>query len=309
MPTWHDFDSFVPPGQRLCLDLDWCEKTPTRWGCRWKKSEGSERLEYASMVMTPMHHAPITFHFNTYRSVQDSETAPATLYVVNLLGKSWFSFSLEVLWFYLMLSWCWGCYYISYYVFDWIFFQLRWFGFSHVFVRISIVPLPSNGAWLRRVTGKMSVWAPFVMCSHAHVDHTGQSFYTQKRSDLRAWIIFSWSTPNISCCHQWCHLLGSSCRIQQTRERRGSQSCHSALPQVTRSPWSQETLAKQQWAPEHTRTESDFNNSFGSWRSSIMAVPFLKRNAAMCPVPGAPMSALSPAAMLEDAEVSHGQKL
>lgn len=107
------------------------------------------------------------------------------------------------------------------------------------------------------------------------------------------------------------------------------QPCHSALPQVTRSPSSQQTLAKQQWAaPEHTRTESDFNNSFGSWRSSIMATPrslrsclmagalnsqgdlwkhLVKPHAAIWSVPGAPMSALSPTAMLEDAEVSYGQ--
>ena len=58
------------------------------------------------------------------------------------------------------------------------------------------------------------------------------------------------------------------------------QPCHSALPQVTRSPSSQQTLAKQQWAaPEHTRTESDFNNSFG--RSSIMATPRSLRSCLM----------------------------
>ena len=105
------------------------------------------------------------------------------------------------------------------------------------------------------------------------------------------------------------------------------QPCHSALPQVTRSPSSQQTLAKQQWAaPEHTRIESDFNNSFWSWRSSIMATPrslrsclmagalnsqgdvwkhLVKPHAAIWSVPGAPMSALSPTAMLEDAEVSN----
>ena len=105
------------------------------------------------------------------------------------------------------------------------------------------------------------------------------------------------------------------------------QPCHSALPQVTRSPSSQQTLAKQQWAaPEHTRTESDFNNSFGSWRSSIMATPrslrsclmagalnsqgdlwkhLVKPHAAIWSASGAPMSALSPTAMLEDAEVSN----
>lgn len=130
-----------------------------------------------------------TYHLFTSTSrVQNSETAPAPLYVDNLPGKSWFTFRLDVL----LLSWCWGCYYIP------LFFDLIFFSFVNsilamylwLFVRIWSVPLPSTRAWLRHVTAKMSVWAPFVVCRHADVGHTRLSFHTQKRSDLKAWIIF-----------------------------------------------------------------------------------------------------------------------
>ena len=132
-----------------------------------------------------------THHLFTSTSrVQNSETAPAPLYVDNLPGtvSHGLLFRLDVL----MLSWCWGCYYIL------LFFDLIFFSFVDsilamylwLFVRNWSVPLPSNRAWLRHVTAKMSVWAPFVVCRHADVGHTRLSFHTQKRSDLKAGIIF-----------------------------------------------------------------------------------------------------------------------
>ena len=200
MPAKDDFEPFVLPGQRLCLDLDWCEKAPQD-GAVVEKVEGSEQLEYVNMAtwwcgfLARLQDANslcshwCTYHLFTSTSrVQNSETTPAPLYVDNLPGKSWFTFRLDVL----LLSWCWGCYYIP------LFFDLIFFSFVDsilamylwLFVRIWSVPLPSTRAWLRHVTAKMSVWAPFVVCMHADVGHTRLSFHTEKRSDLKAWIIF-----------------------------------------------------------------------------------------------------------------------
>lgn len=198
MPAKDDFEPFVLPGQRLCLDLDWCEKAPTRWGCRWK-SRGIRAVgvcEYGNVMVwvsgkmpTAFVHtdAPITSSLQQVVSKILKQRPPLCMSTTCQVSHG-LLFRLDVL----MLSWCWGCYYIL------LFFDLIFFCFVDsilamylwLFVRNWSVPLPSNRAWLRHVTAKMSVWAPFVVCRHADVGHTRLSFHTQKRSDLKAGIIF-----------------------------------------------------------------------------------------------------------------------
>lgn len=96
MPAKDDFESLVFPGQRLCLDLDWCEKTLARWGWRWK-SRGIRAVgvwEYGNVMVCDgvgfwQDANLLTFSLQQVVSKILKQRPP--LYVDNLPGESWFT--------------------------------------------------------------------------------------------------------------------------------------------------------------------------------------------------------------------------